>query len=739
MLIHRILRVVNILIGVLIAAAVAATWWYVWRPLPEVSGTLGAPVSGPATIARDALGVAHIRAASAEDAIFLQGYVTAQDRLWQMDGLRRLAGGELAEVVGPRALESDLEARRLRLKRLAERQAAAAPAGDRRWLAAYARGVNFFLETHRNRLPVEFALLRYDPRPWTMADTVLVGLQMFRTLSQTWRLENQKAALLAGGDKNKVEFLFPPRDGGEAHPGSNAWALAGARTASGKPLLAGDPHLEFSLPSTWYLVHLRAPGLNVSGATLPGAPAVIIGHNQRIAWSVTNLHFDTQDLYLERFDPNSGRYLFRGQAEQAAPERELVQVRGAKPVEHQAWVTRHGPIFLNEAGRFLALKWVAAESGGFSFPMVDLNRASNWIEFRAALARDPGPAGNFVYADVDGNIGYQAAGRLPIRRKWRGDVPVDGASGENEWDGFIPFEELPSYLNPPSGMVVTANENPFPAAYAYEVGGNFSPTFRSRRIRSLLEARKGWRAAEMLGVQTDIYSEFSHFLARQAVAAVENRKATNPEVTAAAALLRAWDGRMERGKPAPLLATLLFQHVRTALAESASPGKGAAYTYAMATSAIAKLLRERPASWFADYDQMLVRELADAVDEGRRMQGRDLNKWDYGLYNLAAIEHPVGGALPLIGKYFNVGRAPMSGSSTTVKQTTSRLGPSMRMVVDLGDWDRSLQNITVGQSGQFLSSHYKDQWKAYDEGTSFPMQFGKIGAQDVLTVTPRQP
>jgi penicillin amidase len=418
-------------------------------------------------------------------------------------------------------------------------------------------------------------------------------------------------------------------------------------------------------------------------------------------------------------------------------ERELIPVRGAKPVEYQAWITRHGPIVRTEAGVFMALKWVAAQEDGFAFPLVELNRASNWEEFRAALARYPGPAQNFVYADIEGNVGYQAAGRLPVRRNWSGDVPVDGSSGEREWDGFIPFEDLPSYLNPPSGIVVTANENPFPNGYRYGTGGNFSPTWRARRIRSLLAARKGWRAEEMLGVQTDVYSEFSHFLAQQVTRAIETRKVTNPDLAAAAALLRAWDGKMERGTAAPLLVALFFQHLRRAVAESASPGKGIAYTFGMSSSAIEKLLRERPPGWFGDYDEMLVRELADAVDEGKRMQGRNLDKWDYGRYNEAAIEHPVGRGLPLIGRYFSVGRVAMSGSATTVKQTTSRLGPSMRFIADLADWDRSLQNITVGQSGQVLSSNYKDQWKAYDAGTSYPMQFRKVDAKHVLRVAPQ--
>jgi penicillin amidase len=736
-LLRRVLRILNILIGLAVAAGAAAVWWFAWRPLPETSGAITAPLAGRATVARDSLGVPHIEASTIEDALFLQGYVTAQDRLWQMDATRRLAAGELAEVIGPQPLESDLDARRLRLRRLAEQHAAVIAPQDRQWLAAYARGVNFFLETHRGRLPVEFALLNYDPRPWTIADSVLVGLQMYRTLSQTWRMENQKAALLAAGDKAKVDFLFPLRDGGEAHAGSNAWALAGARTSSGKPLLAGDPHLEFTLPATWYVAHLRAPGLNAIGATLPGAPGVVIGHNERIAWSVTNLHFDVQDLYVEQFNPLTGQYLHQGKLEQGLMERELIPVRGARPVEFQQWITRHGPIFLNEGGRYLALKWVVAQDGGFGYPFVDLNRAANWSEFRAALARYPGPAQNFIYADVDGNIGYQATGRLPIRRDWRGDVPVSGIDGANEWDGFIPFEDLPSHLNPAEGILVTANENPFPADYRYAATGNFSPTWRSRRIRDLLGARKGWRPEEMLGVQTDVYSAFSHLLAREAVAAVERRKATNPDLVAAAAVLRGWDGRMDRDQAAPLLVTLFFQHLRKAAAEAAAPGKGAAYTYGMAASALAKLLAERPQGWFADYDETITRALADAVEEGKRIQGRDPKRWNYGLYNRAALEHPIARGLPLVGRYFNVGRVPMSGSTTTVKQTTARMGPSMRFVADLSDWDRSLLVLTIGQSGQVLSSHYKDQWKSYDSGGGLPLRYRDIGAREVLTVNPR--
>src|SRR5580700_9858140 len=426
---HRILRYLNIAIAIVLLAAAGAVYWFAYRVLPQTSGTIAAPVSRRVTIARDALGVPHITAASEDDAFFAQGYVTAQDRLFQMDGLRRLAAGDLAEIVGPAALDLDRDSRRLRMRRIAEQAYVSLPPQDRGPLAAYARGVNWFIQTHLHALPVEFTLLGYDPRPWSAVDTILIGLHMYRDLTTTWKDEILKRDMLAAGDRAKVDFLFPARSGGEAQPGSNAWAIGGAHTASGKPLLANDMHLQYSIPGIWYMVHLQAPGLDVSGVSLPGTPSVIVGHNRRIAWGVTNLHFDVQDLYIENFDERTGRYLYSGQWEQARDERELIQVKGAPAVEMPIWVTRHGPLFINDAKEHLALRWAAAESRAFQFPFPQLNRAGNWQEFTAALARFAGPAQNFVYADVDGNIGYHATGVLPIRRNCVGDVPVDGASG----------------------------------------------------------------------------------------------------------------------------------------------------------------------------------------------------------------------------------------------------------------------------------------------------------------------
>jgi penicillin amidase len=726
----------NLGIAIALAAALALVYWYAWRPLPQRSGRIAAPLGAAATVSFDGLGVPHIRAASQEDAVFLQGYTTAQDRLWQMEGLRRFAAGDLAEILGQAGLESDRDARRMRLRRIAEAAYVTLPAADRAAYAAYARGVNYFIAQHLGSLPLEFTLLGYQPRPWSVVDSMVISLYMFRDLTTSWRDDIVKRNMLAAGDRKKVEFLFPLGAGLGPQPGSNAWALAGSRTASGKPLLSNDMHLEYSLPGIWYMTHIEAPGLDVSGVALPGAPGVIVGHNQRIAWGITNLEFDAQDLYLEKFDDRTGRYQYRGQVEQARAEREIIRVKGQAAVDLTVWVTRHGPVFYAEGADRMALRWVAAEPGLFQYPILDIDRARNWTEFTGALARFPGPGSNFVYADVDGNIGYHAAGKLPIRRGFAGDTPVDGASGDFEWDGFIPFEQLPASFNPPSGLIVSANQSTFPADYPYPVNGQFAAPGRARQIRDLIAARPKWRAVDLLAVQKDVYSGLNKFLAEQIVAAYDRRKSPNPAMDAAVSLLRGWNGQMAKDQAAPFLISLAYRYVRSAAAENAAPGFGPQYGSTLAPLAVERLLRERPAGWFADYDGVLLGALVDAVEEGRRLQGPDPRRWQYGSYLKIAITHPVIHQLPLVGKYFDIGPVPMSGAGSTVKQTTRDLAPSMRMNADLGDWDRSLLNITIGQSGQILSGHYKDQWDAYYNATSFPMQFEKVEAKSTLEFAP---
>lgn len=742
---RRILQVVNVLIAIALLAAGVVFYWVFYRALPQTSGAIRTLVSQPVEVDRDSLGVPHIKARTLEDALFVQGYTVAEDRMWQMDSLRRLAAGELSEIVGAAGLESDRESRRLRMRRIAEQTYATLPGPDKKLFAAYARGVNAFIESHRGRYGLEFTLLGYDPRPWSVVDSILVGLHMFRTLTTSWKNKLIKEQMLRGGEPDKVNFLFPARGGGEimpggdAHPGSNAWVVSGAHSATGKPLLSNDMHLEFSLPGIWHMTHLEAPGLNVSGVELPGVPGIIAGHNDRIAWGLTNLGFDVQELCIEKMDLRTGKYLFENKVEQAREERELIVVKGRPPEELVNWVTRHGPVFQQAEGRIMTLRWTAAEPGIFSNVFLDVDRARNWDDFKRAIARYGGPGQNFVYADVDGNIGYHAAGKLPIRRNYDGDVPVDGSSGQNEWDGYIPFDQLPQAFNPQNGLIVSANQNPFPADFPYRVGGIFAAPYRSRQIFDMLSAGGNkLTPADNLRIQKDVYSGLSKFLARQLVAAYDKRGAASPVFTDAIAMLRSWDGQMDKDRAEPFIVTLVYQYIRKAISERASPGSGALYETPLSPAVVERMLKERPDGWFGDYGELLLRCFADGMEEGQRIQGTDPKRWKWGKSEYFEVDNPIVGRVPWLGKYFDLGPVPMSGGVTTVKQLNRRLGPSERMDVSLGDWDASLLNLPIGESGHIASWHYRDEWDAYYAGLSFPMQFGKVNVKSAVTFVPAQ-
>ncbi len=737
MLMKKILRAVNVVLLALVAVALAAVFWWVWRPMPKTSGRITAPVGASTRVVRDKLGVVHIEAANIEDALFAQGFATAQDRFWQMDTLRRLAAGELSEVMGRATVEADTRSRRLRMRRIAENWRQHLAARDRAWLAAYARGVNFYLETQAHNLPPEFRLLGYHPRAWSVTDSLLCALQMHRTLSGDWQADLAKARMLSAGDRAKVDYLFPTRAGDEPQPGSNAWAVSGTRSTTGKPILANDPHLEWSMPATWYVAHLKAPGLDVAGATMPGVPAVVIGHNRRIAWGITALQFDNMDLYAERIDLASGRYQYQDKVLVATREVEWIAVRGERPVEFVQLVTVHGPVVAADGGSHLALKWAAGYQDDYSFPLMDLNRANNWKEFRQALSHFSGPNINAIYADTDGNIGWQVVGRLPVRRGFTGDVPLDGASGGQEWEGYIPFDQLPSYFNPKGGIVASANQNSFPEKTPYEVSGHFASAHRARQIVARLSSRPRWQPAEMIGIERDVYSNFLHFVAKQAVAAVGRRHEKNPLAVEGAALLRNWNGQARAGEAAPLLATLLYQHLRSTINRKAAPSVQSDTRTYMAPAVVEKLLRERPAGWFDDYDMMLTKALSDAVEEGQRMQGRNLTRWDYGRMNQLTIAHPVFGRIGLLASYFNVGPVAIDGTGTAINAASPRMGPSLRFIADVSNWDGSRIVLPTGESGHILSGHYKDQWKAYRGGGSFPLEFTHVVADSALELAPR--
>ncbi len=742
---RRVFKYTNAIAAILAIAAIGLTYQFIRRSMPETSGELAASVSKPATITRDQRGIPHIEAATIEDAIYLQGFVHAQDRFWQMEATRRIASGEMAEIVGPAALENDLSARQHRLRRLANSMADNLEPADRTWFTAYARGVNDWLISHREGLPLEIRALNYTPRQWNVSDSMLLVLHMYRQLSTSWTIESDQQLLLSRSpDKEKIRSLFPTRAGTEILPGSNAWAISGTRTQSGKPLLAGDPHLQQSWPSTFYINHMKAENLDVIGGSLPGAPGVVIGHNQKIAWSMTTLHFDVQDLYFN-------------ETNLTGVDHETILVKGAKPVEVNIQITPHGPVIDRHGTRY-ALQW-SAFAGKYPFAFAQLNLAQNWQQFRAALSRFPGPGHNFIYADTDGNIGYQAAGNMPIRKTADSGIPLDARNPDNQWQGFIPFDELPSSFNPKDGVLISANENPFPKDYKYNVAGIFTPPYRQRQIANLLATKPKWQPSEMAAIQKDVYSAFHHFFAQQLVNAGKSRKATREDFTAALEVLEGWNGQMETGHAAPMISVLAYEEFKRAIMRSVTTVP-INFDSHFAPSIVENMLRTRPKNWFADYDQVLIQSLLDALDTGIKQQGKNPKFWDYGRFNRIVIPNlvlseavtigkfiakpwmPFASAistlrLPLVDNYVQAGPAPLSGGVQTVKQVTSRVGPAFRFVADTSDWDNSAFTITLGQSGHAFSSHSKDYWESYYNGTPILLPYKKIEAEAVLRLRPR--
>ncbi len=742
---RRVIKYTNVAVAALLGVLLVAGYFWFRQTMPDTSGEMILDLVAEAKITRDKRGIAHIEAASIEDAIYLQGFAHAQDRFWQMEATRRLAAGELAEVAGPAALESDINARQLRLRRLAQQMVENLEPEDRRWFAAYARGVNDWLNLHEKRLPLEIQALGYSPRPWRIADSMLLVVHMYRQLSTSWTVEADQFLMLNRAvDKEKVRELFPTRTGTEIQPGSNAWALAGSRTQSGKPILAGDPHLQQSWPSTFYLNHLKAGALDVIGASLPGGPGIIIGHNQKIAWSMTTLHFDVQDLYF-----NDSTLI--------GVEKETIRVKGGKTVELNLQITPHGPVLERNGMRF-SLKWTGFDSR-YPFAFRDLNLAQDWSSFRKALKRFPGPCHNFVYADTTGNIGYQAAGNMPLRKTAAAGLPLDARQPQNEWQGYIPFDKLPSAFNPAGGMLVNANQNPFPENYEYPVTGVFTPPYRQHQISRLLAARGKWQATEMTAVQKDVYSAFHHFLARQLVAAGEKRKASREDFSVAIEELKSWNGQMEIGMAAPMIASMVYEELKRVLVRRVA-NMQTGFDSHFAPSVIENLLRTRPKSWFPDFDQVLVEALLTSLEAGAKLHGKNPRFWDYGRYNRISLSNTVLAEaitigkfltpswmpfadslrtlrIPLIENFVQVGPMPLSGTTQSVKQVSARIGPAFRFIADTADWENSFMTLTLGQSGHPFSAHSRDYWEAYYGGEAVPLPYKNFEPEAVLRLRPR--
>jgi penicillin amidase len=520
---------------------------------------------------------------------------------------------------------------------------------------------------------------------------------------------------------------------------SNNWVVSGRRTASGKPLLANDPHLPASAPSIWYMVHLRAPGLNVAGVTAPGIPGVIIGHNEHIAWGMTNLDPDVQDLYLENFSADKKNfYETPAGLREAEVRREEIKVRkgltdaSTDTVTFDVTKTRNGPIILESEGKRYALRWTALDTERTEFDaFYKINRARDWNEFRDALSVYNGPTQNFVYADTAGHIGYYGAGRIPIRRSGDGSVPYDGRTDAGAWDKFIPFDELPHLYDPPSGLIVTANSRVVGRSYPHHLTHSWSEPYRARRIYNLLNPRRKLTAADFRAVQGDVYSIGGMTFAQAAAQllraapprgnrAANSASAVDNKLREAAASLERWDGRVTtESRVPPLVAEMSIAFRRRILNEALGESRARSFRWAGYDLFFNRIVAERPAEWlpkeFKNYGELMRACFEDAHAALAQRVGADEALWTWGRYSPARFPHPLA-VIPFIGARFTVEPLPVDGSGWSAGATVNvGADVSMRFIADLSDWDRTQQGIPLGESGDPASPHWTDQladWRA---------------------------
>lgn len=787
----RIGRALALLLA-LVALVLTGAYTWLRTSLPATSGTIAiAGLSAPVKIYRDADGVPHIFASSALDGYRALGFLHAQDRLFQMDFTRRLAQGRLAEIVGRRALDQDRFMRTVGIYRKAQESLALLAPETRAALDAYAQGVNGYLAGQSGALPPEYQALRLlapldqpatlAPAPWTAADSAVWSRLMAMQLSGNWTEEARRARMAKTLTAQQIAdlYLSDPADGGISLPkldwasldglmertlaaapepalprrASNSWVVGSSRTASGSPILVNDPHLGFAAPTLWYLARIDAPDLSITGATVPGVPFHILGHNGHVAWGLTTTGADTQDLFVERLaagDP--ARYDTPDGPKPFAVRSETVAVRGEPPVAFEVRETRHGPVISDLAGgrtRDVAQEGqVIALQAMFMVPddrtadaYYRLNRAEDWKSFQAALRPYAGPMQNFAYADVSGAIGMIAPGRIP-RRAGNADgfMPVPGWTGEGDWTTEIPFDQLPRRLDPPQGWIANANNRLVAPSYPLLITRDWDDSYRFDRIAAVLSNGSGRKIGDEAALLMDIVSPVAGELLPALLAARQDarpegrpdaRPTASPKVEEAKRLLGAWDRTMARNRAEPLIFAAWLRAVgRRLYGPLLGPELDGNWTPRL--SVLSRMLRQDSA-WCDDpktperehCGALMNAALEDALAEIEVRQGSDMAAWTWGQDHQARHANLVLGSIPLIDRFANI-VTPTDGGFDTINRAAYRAGTpgepfadihgaGYRAVYDLSDLDNSLFITATGQSGNLLSNHYRDltgRWQA---------------------------
>jgi len=749
-------RAASLILALVVLATLGGGYLF-YRAMPAYSGVEKLPgLAAEVRVWRDQFGVPHIFAASMDDAARALGYTHASERMFQMEILRRVGQGRMAEIQDADLLGVDKFIRTVGFYREAETSFSALSPWAQKRLEAYADGVNAFLASHP--LPPEFLLAGDRPEPWRPADSLVIAKLEAYQLSQSFKLKLQRARLLQKFGPDEANWLFPTAKPGEpittlpslgdrhaagesiddeigaltgiGQGASNEWVIAGSRTETGKPILANDPHLDLSAPILWYLARVVTPEGSVKGATIPGAPVFVLGQNDSIAWGFTTAESNVEDLFVETVDPSDpSKYLTPDGPKPFDTREETIRVKGAADVKLAVRTTRHGPVLSDvstdvasvaEPGKVVAFAFAGlGERDTTAEALLRVDVARNWDEFRDALRLYQTPTQNLVYADVAGNIGFFNPGLVPARKSGDNLVPVDGASGAFDWTGTIPFDQLPQLYNPAIGFAFNANNADVAGDHQPSFGPDWEENFRARRIQQFFDTIEKHSLETSAAMQADHLSpdvkELMPFIATIAP--------SNDYARRAQAMLLKWDGVMAKDRAEPLIYTAFLGALHKILIEDKT-GLPMKDKGPFAATTLISLLRDHP-SWCDSAgapDPDCRKALGRALDDGLALlvkrDGADMSQWEWGAEHQALLRHQVYAHVPLFDRLTDLS-LPSSGGFYTLdrgggyeiadEQPFARThGGGFRGLYDLGDPAKSRFMIATGESGHIFSSHYGD-------------------------------
>ena len=739
--------------------------------LAVIRGTLNVPgLQQTVRVQRDRWGVPHIYAQNQHDLFFAQGFVVAQDRLFQMELWKRSGEGRLAEILGPSVVQRDVNARLLRYRGDMDAEYKSYAPDTKEILEAFTSGINAYIKEIQKPggigLPLEFQLAGFKPEAWKPEDCLNRLAAYSMTGNGAGELLHAQLVALLGAEKASELFEFDPVVKLDPAPGmdfsglspkllenllgsdvplhfpetpvqgSNNWTVSGSLTSTGKPLLANDPHRVIAEPSLRYIVHLVAPGWNVIGAGEPGLPGVAAGHNENIAWGFTIFGLDQQDLYLAQLNPaDADEYKTEHGWERMEVKTETIGVRGAAPIIVKLKFTRHGPVLWQDAKRALTLHWVGAEPGTAGYlGSLSLDRAENWQEFERAMARWKVPSENIVYADREGNIGEHSTGLAPLRKNWTGLLPVP-ESGGFEWNGFVPNAELPHSYNPASGFVASANHKMIPENYAYAVGYSWTSPERFLRISEVLSAAS--KSAHKLSLEDmeDLQNDVVSLPARELQGLL--RRAAGSSPGSAAKVLLDWDCAIAADSSAATLYEFWVAELRDAVTKLIVPAEAQKAVGKLSLQKTVQELAHPRSEVFgqnpeAARDALLLQTLSAGEEQLAAKLGPDPKNWAWGQLHRVSFVHPLGGVSPAAAALFDRGPSPRPGDGSTVDATyfggssfDQLAGASYREIFDLSDWDKGVGVSVPGQSGQPGSPHYDDLLPLWLHGQYFPLRYSR--------------